>query len=51
VTLYQFLIDKQLGLPVKVEESTPDGFLERAIIFQNLRTNIAIPDNLFQLDE
>ena len=49
-TLYQFLIDKKLWLPVQVEESTPEGGLERKIILQNLRTNIGFPDSFFQLD-
>jgi len=48
-TLYQFLIDKKLWLPVRVEESTPEGRLERKIILQNLRTNISFPDSFFQL--
>lgn len=50
VTLYEFFIDKKQWLPVGVEESTPDGILERKIIFQNLRVNVGIPDSFFQLD-
>jgi len=50
VTRYQFLINKKLWLPVQVEESSPDGRLERNIVFSNLRTNIGIPDNFFQLN-
>ena len=50
VTLYQFSIDKELFLPVKVEESTPAGLLERTIVFRTLRTNIGVPDNFFQLN-
>ena len=50
VTLYQFSIDKNLWLPVKVEESTPEGQLERTIIFQNLRMNTGVPDSFFQMD-
>jgi outer membrane lipoprotein-sorting protein len=50
VTQYQFFIDKGLWLPVKVEESSPDGLLERTIVFRNLRTNIDVPDNFFQLN-
>ncbi len=49
-TLYQFLIDKKLWLPVRVAESTPEGRLERKIILQNLRTNVGFPDSFFQLD-
>jgi outer membrane lipoprotein-sorting protein len=49
-TRYQFLIDKKLWLPVQVEESTPEGRLEREIILQNLRTNIGFPDSFFHLD-
>jgi outer membrane lipoprotein-sorting protein len=50
VTLYQFFIDKRFWLPVKVEESMPDGRLERTITFQNLRMNTGVPDSFFQLD-
>lgn len=50
VTQYQFFIDKGIWLPVKLEESSPDGLLERTIVFRNLRTNIEIPDNYFQLN-
>lgn len=50
VTLYRFFIDKKRWLPVKIEESTPDGHLERTVTFQNFRTNIDLPDSLFQLD-
>jgi outer membrane lipoprotein-sorting protein len=50
ITLYRFSINKRLWLPVRVEESKPDGQLERMVIFRNLRTNIGIPDSLFRLD-
>ena len=50
VTQYQFRIDKTLWLPVKVEESSPEGKFARTIVFRNLRTNIDIPDNFFQLN-
>ncbi len=50
VTLYHFLIDKELWLPVRVEESTPEGRLERKVILRNLKTNIGFPDSFFQLD-
>ncbi len=48
VTLYQFFIDKNLWLPVRVEESTPDGKLERTITFQDLRMNTGVSDSFFQ---
>jgi outer membrane lipoprotein-sorting protein len=48
VTRYQFLIDKKMWLPEQVEESTPDGVLERTIFFRNLKTNIGIADTFFQ---
>ncbi len=50
-TEYRFSIDKNLWLPVQVEESTPDGHLERTIIFRNLKINIEVPSSFFQLDE
>jgi outer membrane lipoprotein-sorting protein len=49
-TLYRFLIDQKLWLPVQVEESTPGGRLERKIVFHNLRTNISVLDSFFRLD-
>lgn len=50
ITFYQFSIDKDLWLPTKVEESTPDGHLLRIVSFENLRLNTGVPDNFFQLD-
>lgn len=50
VTLYRFIIDKNLWLPVKVEESTPEGHLERTITFRDLRINTGVPDSFFQMD-
>lgn len=51
VTLYHFTIDKKLWLPVEVEESTPDGHLERTVTFQSLRLNINVPGSFFQLED
>ena len=47
-TTYQFLISKELWLPVEVGRSTPIGVQEGRIIFRNLRININVPDSLFQ---
>jgi outer membrane lipoprotein-sorting protein len=47
-TRYQFLISKELWLPVEVGDSTISGIQEWRIIFRNLRTNINVPDDLFQ---
>lgn len=47
-TKYQFLISKGLWLPVEVGQSTTNGVQEGRIIFHNLRTNINVPDDLFQ---
>ncbi|HWX23351.1 MAG TPA: hypothetical protein VN578_25910 [Candidatus Binatia bacterium] len=47
-TGYQFLISKELRLPVEVGMSTTNGVQEGRIIFRNLRTNINVPDDLFQ---
>ncbi len=49
-TLYRFVIDRKLWLPVMVEESTPDGVLERTVNFRNLRINIGVPDSFFRLN-
>ena len=51
VTLYRFVIDKNLWLPVEVDESNPGGLLERTVIFRNLKTNINLPDRFFEFDE
>jgi outer membrane lipoprotein-sorting protein len=50
VSLYRFIIDKRLWLPIKVEESSPDGFLERTATFETLDINPDVPDAFFQLD-
>ncbi len=50
VTLYHFMVDETSWLPIKVEESSPDGRLERTITFHDLRTNRGVPDSYFQLD-
>jgi len=47
-TRYQFLISKELWLPVEVGEATAQGAQEGRIIFHNLRTNINVSDDLFQ---
>jgi outer membrane lipoprotein-sorting protein len=49
LTLYRFVIDEQLWLPVAVSESTPDGTLKREVSFQDLRLNTGVPDSYFQL--
>jgi outer membrane lipoprotein-sorting protein len=48
LTLYRFVIDKQLRLPVAVSESTQDGTLEREVTFQDLRLNTGVPDSYFR---
>jgi outer membrane lipoprotein-sorting protein len=50
LTRYQFLIDKTLWLPIEVEESTPDGILERKVMFRSLRLNAGVPESSFQVD-
>ena len=50
VTRYQFLIDRELWLPVQVEESEPSGLLERRVVFGDLRINVPLPDHFFQLN-
>lgn len=50
LTHYRFLIDKTLWLPIEVEESTPDGILERKVMFRSLRLNTGVPESFFQVD-
>lgn len=45
---YQFLISKELWLPVQVGVSTPDGLQEQRIVFRDLLTNVDVPDDFFQ---
>jgi outer membrane lipoprotein-sorting protein len=48
VTLYYFVIDRKLWLPVQVSESTPQGVLERTVVFRDLRLNIILPAHFFE---
>ncbi|HXX57253.1 MAG TPA: hypothetical protein VEI96_04575 [Thermodesulfovibrionales bacterium] len=49
-TLYRFLIDKRLWIPVGVSEFTPDGIPKREILFRNLRTPADTSDRFFGTD-
>ncbi len=49
-TLYQFFVDKELWLPVKVEELLPRGQLERSISCRHARINTGVPDSFFKVD-
>jgi outer membrane lipoprotein-sorting protein len=51
LTLYRFTIDRNLWLPIRVEESDPEGTPGRIVTFRDLRTNISIPDRLFDFKE
>jgi len=50
LTRYRFFIDEKRWLPVEVQERTPEGMLQRHVIFHSLRTSIGIPDTFFQID-
>ena len=50
LTRYRFLIDKKRWLPVEVQERTPEGVLQREVIFRSLRTSIGVADSFFQID-
>jgi outer membrane lipoprotein-sorting protein len=47
-TRYRFYIDKKIGLPVQIEESSLEGSFERRMLFLDLRTNIGVPDSTFE---
>ena len=49
-TRYEFLINKKKWLPVEVTEFTPDGILERRVIFNDLKLNIGVKNSFFQPD-
>jgi outer membrane lipoprotein-sorting protein len=51
VTWYRFFIDRATWLPAGVEESTPEGRLERTVAFKDLAINIGAPDSLFQTEQ
>ena len=50
LTRYRFVVDEKRWLPVEVQERTPEGMLQREVIFRSLRTSIGIPDTFFQSD-
>jgi len=49
-TRYAFFIDRTLWLPVKVEESSARGLLQRTVVYSRLRLNIGVRDTFFRLD-
>jgi outer membrane lipoprotein-sorting protein len=49
-TRYRFLIDKKSWLPAGVEEWTPDHTQRRRITFRDLRINIGISEDFFNLN-
>ena len=49
VTRYKFLIDKASWLPVGIQESRPDGRLERKVFLRNLRTNLGVSQGFFEI--
>jgi outer membrane lipoprotein-sorting protein len=50
LTRYRVFIDEKRWLPVEVQERTPEGMLQREVIFRSLRTSIGIPDTFFRID-
>ncbi len=50
VTCYRFFIDRTTWLPVRVEESTPEGRPERSVAFDGLTINTGVPDSLFRTE-
>ncbi len=49
-TLYTFVIDKTLWLPVETRERDPEGRLKRTVSFHDLRVNLGFPEAFFHLD-
>ena len=47
-TSYSFIIDKESWLPMEILEATPEGFLKRRIIFEDLQINPGITQGFFQ---
>ncbi len=50
ITLYEFFVSKKIWLPERVEESKPNGLLERVVFFRNLKMNLGTSDEFFQLN-
>ncbi len=50
LTLYRFAIDTTSWLPAAVEEFTPNGIPKRKVLFRDLRTSVAVPEDFFQAD-
>ena len=48
ITLYRFLIDKEVCLPIRIEELSPSGTPQRTIIFHHLTVNTDIHDDIFK---
>jgi len=49
-TRYEFWIDRQRWLPVRVREAVPDRGWSREVAFEGLETNLDLPDALFRLE-
>jgi len=48
LTRYRFTIDQATDLPASVQESTPEGKMERAVTFRHLATSPHLPENWFK---
>lgn len=47
-TLYTFVIDESLWLPVEVQERTAEGVLKKTFVFKNLKLNVPLPKDFFK---
>ncbi len=50
LTLYQFLLDRKLWLPLEVREGTPAGRPVRSTFFTDFSINTGVPESFFRLD-
>ncbi len=48
ITLYRFIIDKTLWLPIAVEQSNPHGVPQRTVKFEHLKINPGLSDQFME---
>jgi len=49
-TRYEFWVNRRLWLPVRLRETVPEREWEREVSFEDLETNLGLPESLFHLE-
>lgn len=47
---YVFTIDKEMWLPVAVEEATEEKVLQRTVVYDHIKVNLGVKDSFFHID-